>query len=332
MRSAKKPQIIRISSEEAQRYLDTPLASQTLSTSNPQLFAQQWKQLAHTPTLKTPEPTAATPAPTHRFDPALQPHLNAKIGLLHVYRQWLRTHPPTQRDVRHHCEKQSLECVLQSFGEDEIYICQRSGNAHLCGVNFCPSLIETRECLTCTRTGHTFLLDKQADETEEMHITPVVVHKEKPHARTPRFVNLTDERITKQRQEVFIHVTTTILSTTGFRASHSVLSMLSRMVDRLWCLMVKSTLFPQHQSTYNAEYHCLTGLYEAREGLMHRIVEGDTVHEFEIIKCYTLLQEHMPLRSQCKPFESSLLTRTQRRFKTLLAGCSLALLRQFTAS
>jgi hypothetical protein len=134
--------------------------------------------------------------------------------------------------------------------------------------------------------------------------------------------DIEDPFIAQQRIAVFSQTTTQILSRTGYKPTPEQLTMLTQIIERMWCTIARCEEFQLRTASYALPYHTLVVLFLMRQGMS--ITVRDVV--IELLPCIPFLQCHLPSRNDCHPFISRLTTRAEKDFKSYINYCSEQLL------
>lgn len=206
------------------------------------------------------------------------------------------------RYTRHKCS-----CNCKFFQYKTIYICQTTGDYHVCTQATCDAKIHTDENMVCTLTGLCYPLDFQVEhgydnagwtKRDTLSQTPAVAKMAAPTtppgavnrkrvrpspktspARVPvRKFTTTDQsqhKLTGTAVTIIQQVFQNIVDNQGKSVLQSLnVQQLAEVCRQTWCDIMQTETLKQKKFKYKEEYHCMIVLYEMVDGvqLQDRII------------------------------------------------------------
>jgi hypothetical protein len=292
--------------------------------------------------------------------------LRVKCAIVEAYgnfcRRYTRVLPQRPARTSNHVCVNNPGCVLFSSGTNSIlknvFICEQSGNLHVCLPGICTFTTSNHERDACELTAQVSELDfvrsgsfddrprygkslkkvrrpgpliqLQGSELQKrmaddklagVHITVPIRVKQ---ARMATMGDIHNPRTRRIRTSMFAKTITQVLTNNSMPPSEAHVSRLVDVVESTWRLVATTYPYKCNSLSYKVEYHCVLVLFNARRGFHISIANPDTglMERVWIVKPDDFVLSNMPKRTECPGYITRTVTATERMFLTFIRACS----------
>jgi hypothetical protein len=303
-----------------------------------------------------------------------------KVAMMRAYagfcKRYTTVYPGRiKRTALHECHADGNNCVFyvmpnQVYPQSNVFICECSGNLHVCVPGICKHTYSDREkevcqltalvgCLDFSRTGvfearpriarpkkvntqnrngpwvqlYGQHLKKRIRDDADAGVDIRVPIRAK-RVRLAVMSNIDDPKIRQSRLNVFATTITNVMQYSSYTMSRDHTSALVHEMEKLWTLVSMTTPYRCVSLAYKPEYHCLVVMFCARDGFIMRTLDPilKSPVTVTIVEHDPILRDNMPPRNQCGRYPTKLVTASERHFLTFVRSCSFIQLANFKSS